>query len=171
MYICPNCNYSTEEQSNYCPVCGSQVVEVQPQPQPQPVYQQPDLYAQQYQAYNQYYQPQPAAQVSKGKIIVSMILSIVGLAFAGLGLLYTFVGLATGGVGVALAMAVVFGIFSVPLSIVGLILSTSCIRAGAQSGMVKVGKILGLIGVIASGVMLLLGLMSLGFEDYGYDYF
>jgi len=168
MYICPNCNYSTEESSNYCPVCGSQMVEVQPQP----VYQQPDPYAQQYQAYNGYYQQAPAPQVSKGKIIVGMILSITGLVFAGLGLLYTFIGLATGAVGVALAMAIAFGIFSVPLSVVGLILSVGCLRDGAQSGMAKVGKILGLIGVIASGAMLLLGLMSLGFEDYGYyDYF
>ena len=167
MYVCPNCNYSTEEASNYCPVCGSQVVEVQPQP----VYQQPDPYAQQYQAYNQYYQQTPAPQVSKGKIITGMILSISGLVFAGLGLLYTFIGLLTTEIGVALGMAIGFGIFSVPLSIVGLVLSTGCIRAGAQSGMAKVGKILGLIGVIASGVMLLLGLMSLGFEGYGYDYF
>ena len=69
MYVCPNCNYSTEEASNYCPVCGSQVVEVQPQP----VYQQPDPYAQQYQAYNQYYQQVPAPQVSKGKIITVFV--------------------------------------------------------------------------------------------------
>ncbi len=176
MYICPNCNYTTEEVSNYCPVCGSKVVEVQPQPvqyeqysQPQPVqYTQADPYAQQY----QYYAQPPVANVSKGKIIVGMILSIVGLAFGGFGLLYTFIGLATTEIGVALAMAIAFGIFSVPLSIVGLILSAGAQRQGSTSAMAKAGKILGLIGVIASGVMMLLGLMSLGFDSYGYsDYF
>ena len=180
MYICPNCNYTTEDASNYCPVCGSKVVEVQPQPvqpvqyeqpaQPQQVqYTQADPYAQQY---NMYYQQTAVQPVSKGKIIAGMVLSIVGLFFAAMGLLYTFVGLVSAEIGLALGFAIAFGMFSVPLSIVGLVLSAGAQRQGSDSGMSKVGKILGLIGVIASGVMLLLGLMSLGFDGYGYsDYF
>lgn len=161
MYICTNCNYSTEQASNYCSVCGAQMVEVHPQP-----VQQTDLYAQQYQGYNPYYPQSPAVQVSKAKIIVGMVMSIVGFVFAAMGILYTFAGLVSGEVGVALILAISFAVFSVPLSIVGLVLSARCINDGAQSGMSKVGKILGLIGVIASGVMLMLGLMSLGFDSY-----
>lgn len=204
MYICPNCNATSEQPTNFCANCGAtmmvkeaptpveqtevvtspvaeEIPVVQAEPvveQPayqqtayaQPVYEQPaqPQYQQpQYQqpAYTQqpqyqYVQPVQVAAPSLGKVITGMVLSIAGIAFAGLGLLYTLMFLAVE-TEVAFAFSLVMSFFSFPLSIVGFILSKNNINQGSASAMSRVGKTLGLIGIILSGVMLFLGFIGI----------
>ncbi len=203
MYICPNCNATSEQPTNFCANCGASmmvqeapapveqpevvtspvaeeipVVQAEPvvtppayaQPtyeQPAPTYEQPQYQQPQYQqpAYTQqpqyqYVQPVQVAAPSLGKVITGMALSIAGLAFAGLGLLYTLMFLAVE-TEVAFAFSLVMSFFSFPLSLVGFILSKNNVNAGSTSAMSRIGKILGLIGIIASGVMLFLGFIGI----------
>lgn len=139
-----------------------------PQPQapaytqpPQPTYTAP-------QPQQQYWQ-QPVAPVtppaeapSKGKVIAGMVMGIAGLALAAIGVLYTLI-FAAGDVGeAALGFAFIWSMFSLPLSLVGMIMSNGNIAAGDTSAMSSVGKKLGLVGLILSGVMLFIGLVMVG---------
>ncbi len=155
MYICPNCNAKTEEAVNFCSKCGTQMVYAEPQPiEPQPV-------APQYQP-AQAYQPVPAP-VKKPHIavkIVSMALSIEGFICAILGALYTLIGLIEPAV--AFLFSLIFGMVSLPFSIIGLCLGSKCTNAGDTSVFSRLGKIFGLIGIIVAGVSLFIGLISLG---------
>lgn len=166
MYICPNCNKTSETPLNFCSECGTPMVEQAPaQPvQPvQPVYEQP--------AYQQpaYQQPQPmyqytqtvSAEPSKGKVITGMALGIAGLSMAALGLLYTLIFMAAEPE-VGFGFGFVFSLISAPLAIVGMVISNGCINAGSTSAMSRIGKKLGLVGVILSGVMLFFAFISLG---------
>ncbi len=158
MYICPNCNTKTEEPANFCSKCGAQMVYVEPQsavPQP-PVqqYQPVQNYQPVYQEYQSVQKPHLATK------IVGMVLSIVGLVFVAIGLLYTLIFLEVEA-GASFAMALVFDLFFVPLSIIGLCLSNKCINAGDYSGMSRAGKITGVIGVILAAVALFIGFASL----------
>lgn len=160
MYMCNHCQNTSDTPVNFCTVCGSRMVEQPQEVQPQqPVYQ-PES------GQNQpvYGQPQyPAAQPAKphlGKVITGMALGISGGSFGILGMLYTLIGMVEAGM--AFGMAIAFSMFSAPLSIVGLVMSAKNIREGSTSGMCRVGKGLGLAGVILSGVMLFFGIMNLG---------
>lgn len=160
MYICPNCNKTSETPLNFCSECGTPMVEQAPA---QPVYEQP--------AYQQpaYQQPQPmyqytqtvSAEPSKGKVITGMALSIAGLSFAAIGLLYTLMFMAVEPEA-GFAFGFVLSFFSLPLSIVGMVISNGCINAGSTSAMSRIGKKLGLVGLILSGVMLFFAFISLG---------
>ena len=88
-----------------------------------------------------------------------MTLSITGFSFLIIGLLYTFIGLMEQGL--AFGMAVTFSLFFLPLSIVGLSLSKKCIIAGDNSAFSRVGKILGLLGIVFSAVSLFVGIIGL----------
>lgn len=195
MYICPNCNSTSEQPTNFCANCGAAmmvqetpapvaqpevvvppvaeeipVVQAEPVLPPQPVYEQPAQPQYQQAAYQQpayaqqpqyqYVQPVQVAAPSLGKVITGMALSIAGISFAGLGLLYTLMFLAVE-TEVAFAFSLVMSFFSFPLSIVGFILSKNNINQGSTSAMSRVGKILGLIGIILSGVMLFLGFIAI----------
>lgn len=165
MYICPNCNKTSDTPVNFCSECGTPMVEQAPaQPQyQQPAYEQP--------AYQQpvYQQPQPmyqytqtvTAEPSKGKVITGMALGIAGLSMAVLGLLYTLMFMAMEPE-VGFGFGFVFSIISAPLSIVGMVISNGCINAGSTSAMSSIGKKLGLVGLILSGVMLFFAFISLG---------
>ena len=224
MRYCTKCDYSSEIDMNFCPMCGGEMVaqrevpviasepiveapaapaelEVQPipQPVPEPVYVPQPTYApvappQPAQpvtppqpTYAPVTPPQPTytqpvtppqptyappvqpvyyqgtvqgPRVSMGMKITSMALSIAGLLFAVYGFFYTLVGLSEEGM--AFGMALVFGLFFAPFSIVGLALAGKCRSAGDTSAFSRVGKILGLIGVILAGFNLFLGMISLG---------
>ena len=154
MYICPNCNTKTEEKVNFCFKCGTQMVYAEPQPvEPQPTaqVQQPV-----YEAY------QPVKKPHLALKIVAMALSIGGIVMAAIGNLYTLIGLIEPEGYLAFSFALVFGLFFSPFSIVGLCLSNKCIDAGDTSAMSRVGKILGIIGIIVAGVSLFIGIASLG---------
>ncbi len=162
MYICPNCNAKSEEPVNFCFNCGTPMVNNEPQPV------EPQQFAQPYQPEQQYQQPQqpvyyaypPVNKPSLAVKIVGMVLSIVGLVFLSIGGLYTLIGLVEEGL--AFAFALVFDLFFLPLSIVGLCLSNKCINAGDYSGMSRAGKTLGIVGIIIAAAALFIGCASLG---------
>lgn len=98
---------------------------------------------------------------TKNKVLgfVGMGLAIAGLFFAALGTLYALIGIEEMGLG--FGMSVGFGMFSVPCSIVGKILSEKSAAAGFCGTPTTVGSKLGLFGIIASAVMMTVGLINL----------
>ncbi len=171
MYTCSKCDFKTETAINYCPECGGTMVYVQPAAQQSaeptyapPTYSQP-AYTQHssntYAPYQDVYTtPTAPKKPHLAFKIVSMALSIGGFVLALVTFFYTLFGLIEPPV--AFVFSFIFSIFYSPLSIVGLILSNKCQNAGDNSAFSKVGKILGLIGVIIYGVSLFIGVMSLG---------
>lgn len=144
MRICPNCNHKGEDNMNFCSLCGSQMSYVQPTFEPQHT----DFY------------PDPAPKKPHLALkIVSMSLSIYGAFMMTLGLLYTLIGLAEEGM--AFGMSFAFALFSLPMCIVGLCLAAKCQDAGDTSAFSRVGKALGIVGIILSAVALFIGFCSL----------
>lgn len=140
MYCCPNCNRRSEQPSNYCPNCGSAMTMVQ--------------------EYREYYQP-TTRKVPLAKKIVGMALSAFGLVMAATGVFETLLFAAAyrdikGG----LIAAIIFGLFSLPGSIIGLSISASNIANGDTSAFGKVGMILGIVGIGAAAFSFLLGLVT-----------
>ncbi len=156
MRICPNCNNTSQEAINFCPKCGTAMVEqAPPAPPVQPVYQEP------VQPQYQYQQPvYTAAPPSKAKSIVGMALSIAGIAMSSLASFYSLIFLIEEELEGVAVSGILFFFFSFPLSLVGLILSKNYINAGGTNTFSRVGKILGIVGVILSSVMLFFGLAS-----------
>lgn len=132
-----------------------------PYAQPQQGYVQPPQYTYAQPPYVQpmYAQPQPPrSPVSKGKVITGMALGIAGMAMAILGLLYTtiyfFISFAMAEMALATAiMGFVFMAFSLPLSIVGLKLSSDSRALGDQTKMSALGEKFGRVGLVLSIVM------------------
>ena len=163
MYICPNCANKSETPTNFCSLCGSRMVEQIPEA--------PSTYQPEHRVYDI---PQPRQQVftaepvarpvatgpSKGKQIAGMGVAIGGFALSILNALYAmiFVGMESGfGFGFAFG----FSIFSLPLSLVGLIMSNKCIDEGATAKPSFLGKKFGLVGVILTAVALFFGFINL----------
>lgn len=147
MNFCPTCNFTSNEPMNYCPKCGSKMEQYVPVPQP--VYTQPSpVYT--------------AAPPSKAKSIVGMALSIAGLAMCSLSWLYSFIPLIEEDLESAGAFGFVFFFFSFPPALVGLILSKGFINDGGSNTFSRVGKILGILGVVLSSVTAFFGLIMLG---------
>ena len=160
MPYCSNCGHQVEATDKFCGGCGAPVsapaaapapeaapapqVVVAPAPQPVPVAQ-----------------PATPEISSKTKVFgfVGMGLGIGGLFFAVLGIIYTLVGM--GETGLGFGMSVGFGLFSAPMSILGIKFSNDSARAGNSSKCCTVGSKLGLAGIIVSGVMLFLGFINL----------
>lgn len=137
MYTCPYCNYQTETPSAFCPQCGANMSAPQQPIYQQPIYQQP-IYQQ------PFYQPEVG---SRGKKIAGMVLGIVGFVMSILAFIYT-VALADVELEAAIVFGMMFSMISLPLSLVGMILSI-------KSRMRAPGKVFGLIGTILSGLVLL----------------
>lgn len=160
MYTCPKCSFNSETAMNYCPQCGNEMVHTEPVAVQEvaapfePTYVAP---IEPVQPIQNVYVPAPKPHLALK--IVGMALSITGLVFLSLGALYTLIGLVEEGL--AFAMALVFALFFLPLSIVGLCLSNKCLNAGDVSAMSRVGKILGIIGIIIAGVSLFIGFTAL----------
>lgn len=147
MNFCPTCNFTSNEPMNFCPKCGSKMEQYVPAPQP--VYTQPSpVYT--------------AAPPSKAKSIVGMALSIAGLAMCSLSWFYSLIALMAEDLETAGSLGFVFFFFSFPLSLVGLILSKNYINAGGSNTFSRVGKILGIIGVVITSVTAFFGLIMLG---------
>lgn len=192
MYICPNCNKQYEEPTNFCSNCGAAMT-IASEPKVEepkveiPVVEAPEIPATEaptteapvieapkppvaaeptYQPPFYQQPPQYAVQVnppSKAKAITGMALSAAGLAFAFMGFLYTLIFMMVDGAA-GLGMSIGFGIFSLPLSLVGLIISGNNRNAGDRTVFSKIGKILGIVGVILSGVSFLIGFAGLDFD-------
>lgn len=143
MYICPKCNHYSENPANFCPICGNQMVLKEEQPlQPDYITATPDYTA-------------PTQKPNLAQKIVGMALSIEGLVMAVFAALYalvfSFTGAVIGEVAVgagALGSTFVWALFGLPGSIIGLIFSNKARELGDTSAMSRVGKSLGLAGVI-----------------------
>lgn len=159
MYKCTNCNYSTDEVANFCPQCGTQLVEEKPvceAPVEQVTYIQPEAVQQ-----VQYYpMPEPVKKPSLAKKIVGMALSIESFAVSIFALLYTIMFTAIEGVA-GFAMAITFAICDLPPAIIGLVMSLGCINLGDRSVMSRLGKIFGIIAIALTALTLLIGFVSL----------
>ena len=121
--FCSNCGNNIPDGSVNCPVCGAAVQQQQPQ---QPVYQQP---AYQQPAYQQ--QPvyqQPAADDGSGSILTFGILGLALCEVPILGLIFAIMAIKKSG-----AFAATHG--------------------GTCYGKAKVGRILGIVGLVASIIM------------------
>lgn len=144
MTFCSQCGNQLASGDKFCRSCGASVPEATVQNTPAPVMVK-------------------AEPVVSGKIkalgFVGMGLGIGGVAMGSLGLLYSLIGLNLVGMGFVWAM--IFGLFSVPLSIVGRILSNKSIEGGNTSGAASAGAKLGIAGLIVSAVMLFFGFISL----------
>lgn len=191
MRTCPKCQSTVENDMIFCPHCGMElpaepapaaptvviepqpVVEVQPVVEAQPQYQQPQYQQPQYQQ-PQYQQPQyqqPQYQYeapkapSKALKFVGMGLSIEGFATAVLFGLYSFIfsmieEMAETGMGFGYAFCSL--LIALPSCIIGMIFSNKCRDAGDLSTVTKVGKSLGLAGIIVSGVTFFIAILALG---------
>lgn len=162
MYICPRCNTQSEVPANFCPTCGAAMVMAATQqpdaPEQTAVQQTTPSYNPTTYTYPPY--QQPANRPSKAKAIVSMSLSAAGLLFAFLGFIYTSIFMAVEPEA-GLVMAIVFGIFSLPLSIIGLCMASSVRRAGDTTVFSKLGRIFGIIGIIMAGLSMFIGFIGI----------
>ena len=163
MYICPNCANKSETATNFCSLCGSRMVEQIPeapstyQPEPQD-YDIP-------QPRQQVFTAEPVARPvatgpSKGKQIAGMGVAIGGFVFGIFDAIYSSIFMfAPAPAGFIFAM--IFSMFSLPLSLVGLIMSNKCIDQGATAKPSFLGKKFGLVGVILTAASLFMGFINL----------
>lgn len=155
MSFCVKCGYRIESDDKFCFACGAPVAgrESEPAPvaAPYPVVQ-PGLVP---------VMTEPPRLSVKTKVLgfVGMGLSIGGFVIAILGILYTMIFMEIPPAGAVFAFYL--SVFSMPLSIVGRILSKKSIEGGNQSTVCTVGTRLGLAGIIISAVMLFLGFTNL----------
>ena len=150
MYICPKCNFTTENPANFCMKCGSALVESVPEPQPvEPTYYQPA-------PEQTYYQPpyQAPRQPSRALGIVGMVLSIVGLGLTAIGGLASLVYLVEEMMDELLVSGFTYFFLAFPLSLVGMILCNKSLNAGSTDKKCVVGKLLGIPGIIVAGANL-----------------
>ncbi|MBR4109545.1 MAG: zinc-ribbon domain-containing protein [Oscillospiraceae bacterium] len=154
MAHCTNCGNQLAEGNKFCSVCGTPVPAPEPIPEAVPAAADPQPY------YAPAVTAEPVISV-KTKVLgfVGMGLSIGGLFFAVLGILYALIGMVEQGLGFAFAIA--FGMFSMPLSIVGRILANKSREEGNLSNVCSVGSGVGLGGIFATGAMLFLGIINL----------
>ena len=153
------------EQPQYQAPAQPQYEQPQYQASAQPQYEQPQYQAPvqpQYTQYNQQYAAPVTTGPAKAKVIIGMVLSIVGIAMAAICFFTYFSNLDYNGGAYAFGYAIGFSIFSFPAALVGLIMSNGNRNEGDTSAMSKIGKILGLVGVILSGVTLFIALCCIG---------
>ncbi len=181
MKACPFCNANVDDAARFCPTCGQQIPAEAPVYAP-PVEQlaapafQPSNYTPQVPSYQlptqtpdaaYYGTPAPVTNPpSKGKIITGMILGIAGLALAATGLLYTVlyfcIGLSEAEMMfAAFLVGLITAVFSLPLSIVGFVMSNKTFAQGSTSKMSTLGKRFGLIGTLLSLGMVVLAAIGL----------
>ncbi|MBQ3146444.1 MAG: zinc ribbon domain-containing protein [Oscillospiraceae bacterium] len=155
MSFCSNCGNPLEENAKFCSKCGSSVAAPVESAPAEPVYSAP--------VYTPIYSTPAVIPEVSGKAkamgFIGMGLGIGGLFISILGIIYTLLGMGFEGLGFGFSIA--FSLFSMPMSIVGRILSGKSMEGGNFSGACKAGSGLGLAGLIISCVMLFLGFISL----------
>lgn len=165
MYICKNCNHTSETMLNFCPICGNAMVLEQPAE-----VQNPDTYQNPVVFQNNVIvtQPESAKKPNLAKKIVGMALSIEGFGVAVINAIYVAIFLLAGLVGgetemgiASLVLTVVLGVFGLPGSIIGLAFSNSARNAGDTSAFSRIGKALGLAGIIVFAVCFMLSFLTI----------
>jgi hypothetical protein len=134
----------------------------------QPTYQEPQPQYQQPVYQPTYIQPQPKMPPKAMKFI-GMGLSIEGLFTACVGAFYSFIFSAVGGgfgdgtfAGLGFIYALIFAMFSLPGSIIGMIFSKKFRNAGDTSAPTKIGKALGLAGIIVCAASIASSIFMMG---------
>ena len=154
MSFCSNCGNPVQPDSKFCANCGAVVSEVNMAPvaPAAPVV------------------VEPAPQVVCGEPVcptnarvlgfVGMGLSIGGVVMAAIFLLYTIVFMGIDGE-TAFGASLIYGMISMPLSIVGGVLSDKGRNMGNRSAVCSVSSKLRIAGIIVTAVMLFVGLIGL----------
>ena len=169
MYFCSNCGTAQEPGARFCKNCGTPIAEaVNPQPQPvvapvvaEPVYQayNAPVYAEPVYAEPVYAEPEISGK-TKALGFVGMGLAIFGLVLSVFGIIYTLMFAALDGA-FAFGYSIGFGIFSLPISIVGGVLAGNSKEQGNNSAACTVGSIMRVFGVILSCLMFFIGFIAL----------
>lgn len=172
MYTCPKCNFNSESAMNFCPRCGSavthreyavvteaavpdQIADTAPAQATytapvQPTYYNPVSYS-----------PAPVNKPNLAKKIVGMSLSITGFVFAMFAALFSLVAFDEYSVDMAFGMTLYFSLLGLPGSIIGFIFSNAARNSGDTSSLSRVGRSLGLAGIIVMGISLLMTFIAL----------
>ena len=147
MYICLNCNYRSEDATNFCPNCGQPMGRVVQQSAGLVPVNTPAVVSQ------EIADTEPKTPLVKK--IVGMALSIEGLATGVAGILYALLVWWAASVGVSddeylevLIYAFTYAIIGLISCIVGLALSISSGADGKKPVFSRVGKICGIIGIV-----------------------
>lgn len=163
-----NTNEQQIPAENTCPACETPAPEAAPvYTAPAPTYAPPaptytpPVYTPPVYTPPAYPAPVETVVPTKAKVLgfVGMGLGIGSLVFAIIGILYTLIGFAVDGMG--FGMSIGFGMFSMPLSIVGKILVNRSIEAGNKATACSVGSKMSTAGLAVTCVMLALGFTSL----------
>lgn len=163
-----NTNEQQIPAENTCPVCETPAPEAAPvYTAPAPTYAPPaptytpPVYTPPVYTPPAYPAPVETVVPTKAKVLgfVGMGLGIGSLVLAILGILYTLIGFTVDGMG--FGMSIGFGMFSMPLSIVGKILVNRSIEAGNKATACSVGSKMSTAGLAVTCVMLALGFTSL----------
>ena len=121
MYQCPNCGFTTNDSANFCVQCGAPMHTVEIAPTP--------------------------AHTPLGEKIAGMAVAIVGFSFSCIMALYSLPFMFTE----PIAMWVfffMFGVFSAPPAIIGLVMSSKARANGDTSAFSRVGIALGRAAII-----------------------
>ena len=182
MFICPNCKKISETPINFCTCCGARM-EAENTAYIAPVNEAvPGGYNTQNTIPDANDTPE-APKPSKAKAIVGMALSAAGFINAATGILYALGYMATETNEFTFMFTIIMCIITLPLSLVGLILSSKSRKAGDLSIFTKLGRLFGILGIIASAILLSLGIIALIFgsgtlldgdyntDDFGDFYF
>lgn len=156
MLFCTNCGTQLNEGTKFCPGCGKAIASEQNYTAPQPA---------------QIYAPAPTPVVvtapaevvvpTKSKVLgfVSMGLGIGSLIFAVISIFYTLM-MSSLEAAAGVFFAFYFGAFSLPLSIVGMVLSGKSSSCGITTTPASVGKKLSVAGLVVSCVAMFISLIA-----------
>lgn len=150
MSKCPNCNYTSDGDILYCPMCGAKIIKEEPvfTPPVEPI------------SYNYVAHQKP----NLAKKIVGMALSIEAFAVSIIAFFYVVMfGAIEGEAGFITAF--IFGIINFPPAIIGLTMSNKNRELGDTSVFSRLGKIFGIISVILVSFTLFIGFLMLA-ADY-----
>lgn len=173
MKYCTKCGQPLDDNALFCTSCGNKMApEAAPEPEivkeaapepapaPAPVYTAPaptptPVHTAPQATYNQ-----PVQKMSSpGKIIAGFILGISALVLACLTVLFAFMALIPYAGAAMMVYAIVFGLFAVGCGIAGMILCSKAMQTDPDNKKVRLGKTFSLIGIIAGGAGILLGII------------
>ncbi len=176
MKTCPLCYSAIDDASRFCPVCGGEQPVAAPaeepvaatvvNPEPPVSAYAPPPYVTPIQAP---YAPPAAPPPSKGKAIAGMALSIAGTVLGAIGIFLSGFFLVLGAIDwdleimgiMAFTYSIVFLLYALPLSIVGLVLSRQCVAQGSTMTVCRYGKIFGIVGLALCGALVVLAIVCL----------
>lgn len=168
MKKCTQCNFETDKDIAFCPMCGAKIeapAPVQAEPvvvapvapvNPTPVNPTPVNPTPVNPVYTAPVVSAPVEEPSLAKKIVGMALSASALMLAIYCLFYTVSAMDYDGA-FAFGYAIGFSIFSMPMGIVGLTMSNKNREEGDTSVFSLLGKIFGIVSVALTGLVLFIG--------------